>query len=59
MKEELKSDWVETYSVSVDCSNCGTRQEMQIATGKTVAGTKCLDCGCTTLGRTVPTNSYN
>ncbi len=51
-EEEYKTEGYEeeTYSMDLDCDNCGSTVSYDIPTGKTVEvfilGKKCEDCGC-------------
>ena len=51
MKQDTeKSINDDTYTVSVECRNCGARQlYMAIKCGTTVEDSKCTICGCKTL----------
>jgi len=40
---------VETYSVTVSCSNCGYHGSVTISKGTTVSSENCPNCGCSSI----------
>lgn len=40
-----------TYTILVQCANCGTRYDAIIPQGTLIGTIKCHRCGCETLGR--------
>lgn len=51
LRKQQEEELLNSYTVKLNCRNCGFNQDRQIPRGKLVTSSKCINCGCATLTR--------